>query len=363
MKSSITFSDRIIPCGIVLGHRTHLLDAWLKIPEKIILPEVKTTGGRFDLEIINGSTNDLDYFRPNKNPLKILKRQHTTNISNQVIFDARYEVDSNISHYLLDTLTRILIAKDLMNKNGMQDTEIIVILKENPSQLAKNFFKTLNYQTIETESNIQGLIVQHKIHPSNSTIENIISYPDFGFFDTTKYAFENILQYRPSYNSQLGEKVFISRKNSRTIENEDEIEKILSEYGFKKVYFEDGKLSLAEQWAIVSEAKEIVAIHGAALSSLIFNHIKNFDTSKNDLPKTKLIEIFGPGFFVGYFRSMASTLGINWIGVRGKITPDVLRDMDFNERGNAPGHAHQATFFTIDPFSIHRAIDTISINE
>ena len=241
----------------------------------------------------------------------------------------------------------------------MQSTQIVVILKENPSELARNFFKTLNYQTIETESNIEGLIVKHKIYPANSTIYNSISFKDFGFFDTTKYAFENILKYRPAYNSRFGEKIFISRKNSRIIENEDEIEKILTEYEYKKVYFEEGMLSLEEQWAIVAEAKEIVAIHGAALSSLIFNHIKNFDNFISDRPKIKLIEIFGPGFFNGYFRSLATTLGIKWVGVRGKITPEVVKDMDFMENGNAPGHTHQATSFTIDPLSIHQALELI----
>jgi capsular polysaccharide biosynthesis protein len=360
MKSTINFSDRAIPSAIVLGHKTYLLDAWLQIPEKIILPEVKTTGGGFDLEIINGSTNDLDYFRPKRNPLKFLKRQNTTTIEKKVIFDARYEVDTNISHYLLDTLTRILIARDVLSQNGMQSAEIVVILKENSSELARNFFKTLNYQTIETESNIQGLIVKHKIRPAKSTVDNYISYEDFGFFDTTKYAFENILKFRPAYNSQYGEKIFISRKNSRTIENENEIEKILSEHGYKKVYFEEGKLSLEEQWGIVAEAKEIVAIHGAALSSLIFNHTKNFDNGNCNPSRTKLVEIFGPGFFNGYFRSLANTFGINWIGVRGQITPEVVKDMDFMENGNPPGHTHQAASFTVDPFSIHRALELMA---
>ncbi len=73
-------------------------------------------------------------------------------------------------------------------------------------------------------------------------------------------------------NSDLGfgNKIFISREKQvlRFIENADEVWSLLNQYGFKKIIAEE--FSYDEQIAIFSEAKYLVAPHGAGLTNVIF---------------------------------------------------------------------------------------------
>ena len=75
--------------------------------------------------------------------------------------------------------------------------------------------------------------------------------------------------------------IYISRRkaNKRRIQNEDEVENVLSKYGFETVVLED--MTVKEQAARFSEAKIVVAQHGAGLTNLLY------------LPKgSSVIEIF-----------------------------------------------------------------------
>ena len=90
-------------------------------------------------------------------------------------------------------------------------------------------------------------------------------------------------------------------------------------YGFKKYYFED--IPISEQWLVARNAKVIFGMHGAALSSLVFNS-----------NTVKLIELFHPGYLIDMYRNMANAVGGTWCGVSGKITrEDVIGQLDFKQ--------------------------------
>ncbi|MEG5041801.1 MULTISPECIES: FkbM family methyltransferase [unclassified Microcoleus] len=99
--------------------------------------------------------------------------------------------------------------------------------------------------------------------------------------------------------SAFGDRIYISRSaaNSRKIINEDEVLKVLNELGFTKVFAES--LSLAEQVAMMAEAKVVILMHGSAVSNLVFCQ-----------PGTKVIEIFSPhkmvqiGAIISYHREL-----------------------------------------------------------
>ena len=61
-------------------------------------------------------------------------------------------------------------------------------------------------------------------------------------------------------------------------------------------------------------------MHGAALSSIVFNS-----------NKVKLIELFHPGYVVDMYRHMANSVGGTWCGVSGQITEDVIGKLDFKQ--------------------------------
>ena len=354
MKSSFLFPDFFIPPGMVFGHRTQLLDAWQKMPEKIILPEIRSTGGQMDVEILDSPTHDLTVRRRTKNPIRLFRRTRTISIENRIIFDARYETDSNVSHYLLDTMPRILLAKELLSSHGIDEARLLVVLRERAHPVAKRFFGSLGIETFETEARIFGQIIKHGTVAGITTIDDHISHPDTPLHSLVRHTYERALKYRPNSTLQMGEKIFISRRKTRRIENQEEIEKILTKAGFKTVYFEDSDLSFCDQWSIISEAKQIVAIHGAGISPLVFNYLRNRD--RDDQRTTKLAEIYGPGFFNGCFRALASALDTKWFGVRGQITPKVVESMDFQ----GGGHRQAIASFIVDTYSIERVLDEFS---
>jgi hypothetical protein len=61
-------------------------------------------------------------------------------------------------------------------------------------------------------------------------------------------------------------------------------------------------------------------MHGAALSSLVFNS-----------HTVKLLELFHPGYVIDMYRNMANPVGGSWCGVSGKITEDVIGKLDFQQ--------------------------------
>jgi hypothetical protein len=53
------------------------------------------------------------------------------------------------------------------------------------------------------------------------------------------------------------------------------------------------------------------------------------------------------------YRRYAAVLNAHWCGVRGQITPEIVRDLDV--KGNA--RAHQASSFRVDPETLKLALD------
>jgi len=355
MKLIKQFDEHTIPGGTVFGHRTHLLDAWTRMPEIITLPDIKVIGGAFEIELTDGDTNSLGYTNSTNNPIRLIKQRTNTQVPERYIYDARYEVDTNVGHYLIDTVTKILLAYQMLEINGKDRDKLVVIIRSKPDRIARELFSTLGIPVIETDSNIIGNIFRTRVIPGTSTIRGGISYSDVSTIGIVKNTYMANLKYRPVLKSPLGEKIFISRKNTRRIENEDEVEDVLKRHGYEKVYFEDGQFSLDEQWSIVSSAKNIFAIHGAGLTAILFNGLRMAENSGTNMHKTKIVELFGPGYFVGFFRSLAAALDLEWHGIRGKLTQEFVRDMEMM----GGGRIHHNSNFTVDTFSVEQMLAKI----
>jgi capsular polysaccharide biosynthesis protein len=95
--------------------------------------------------------------------------------------------------------------------------------------------------------------------------------------------------------------IYISRRYapSRAIANETELEDTLRERGFEIVYGE--KLSFAEQVQLFSQARTVVALHGAGLSNMIWAP-----------EKLKIIEIFPNDYFNDCYARLALQLKFDY---------------------------------------------------
>jgi capsular polysaccharide biosynthesis protein len=107
----------------------------------------------------------------------------------------------------------------------------------------------------------------------------VINNPRSGFFHD-----ELIKQLKELYLSDPPKpfrKIYISRRNEtlRRIVNEEEIYPLLLKNGYEII--EPQLLSFQEQVALFSDAAEVISIHGAALTNMVFMH-----------PGTRVVELY-----------------------------------------------------------------------
>ena len=88
----------------------------------------------------------------------------------------------------------------------------------------------------------------------------------------------------------------------------------------------------------------VVAIHGAAVTHLIFNRL-GLNSGSELGSGVKVVEIMSPGWICGGFRSLVNVINGRWCSTRGQITPEVLRAADFSQ---SPPNCLQPPFK--DPF-------------
>lgn len=235
-------------------------------------------------------------------------------LGDKYFLDTRYETDKNIAHILKNIAPGLLASKHFPPKIP----EITVVLKANACEMSKTAYQLLGFPVLCTDKNVKGKVITA---PTGRFGQYEIWYPElFG-----KLSFEG-------YIADTPKRVFISRKGNRGLTNESDIEDLLQDYGFKKFYYEDIPIPL--QWSITRNAEMMVAIHGAALGSLVFNQ-----------KRLKLIELFHPGYVTHAFRQMTYAVGGSWCGVTGQITENVIKELDFN---------HKARAFAMSPTTIDR---------
>jgi tetratricopeptide (TPR) repeat protein len=109
-------------------------------------------------------------------------------------------------------------------------------------------------------------------------------------------------------NTKPIEKIYISRQNAsnRRLINEAEVIDLLTELGFQTITLES--LSVAEQAAIMNQAKIIVAVHGSGLTNLVFCR-----------PHTKVIEIFSPNYVYHCYWLLSCLLELDYYYFLGTI--------------------------------------------
>jgi capsular polysaccharide biosynthesis protein len=108
------------------------------------------------------------------------------------------------------------------------------------------------------------------------------------------------------------ENIYISRSKAkgRFIINEEEVEKTLSNYGFKTIHFED--YTFSEQIAIAYNAENLIGLHGANLTNIMF---MREDTNVMELRRYD-------DDFNNYYFSLASSFNLNYYYQKCKFNYD-----------------------------------------
>ncbi len=310
----------------VFTYPTRLAGAWEAQIVQLIMKSQHSQG--CNLKVMSRfSSNHSDGIDLYSRRAKFLKRfTAPLQVTNGYVFDARYDTECNIAHILVNVAARVLPIRESF-------PELKVVLRTKATSMAKEVYRLLQIPIICTDGAVFGaqvfVVEPALIHGLEGLYKSIFGSRDF-----------------EGYNVSTPDRVFISRKGSRCLINEQEIEAILKEYGFVKVYFED--LPVCEQWSISRNARVVVGLHGAALSSLVFNR-----------NQVKLVELFHPGYFVDMYRKLVAAIDGTWCGVTGQITKDVIGKLDFQ---------HQARSFAlkstrIDPASLRMALEYMDISK
>lgn len=100
-------------------------------------------------------------------------------------------------------------------------------------------------------------------------------------------------------------RLYISRKHSRRIENENEIMSVLNEYGFVKIQCEE--LSFEKQADIFSNAEMVMAPHGAGLTNILFAP-----------GNVRVLEVRSPRYFGSCYWKLCNHLGVQYYSLFGE---------------------------------------------
>lgn len=326
------------PQSLCFTYPSRVADAWEPFGEKVIENKSVVPETCFSVKMFGGSTRELrlrDWVRKWNLPRRMQRLREPLNLDG-ILYDGRCASDlENVSHFLSGTLTLLLHAQRVLSEHNPEAGSIRVVLHAKPPKFACEMLDILDIPYILTDRELRGTLVsvEKTILRSNETIQH---YPIPSLFDNRSLDAE-----------VMPKRVFLSRKVSRQMTNEAEVDELLGREGFAKCYFED--LSVREQWGIMRDAEEIVAIHGAALGHLLVHH--GWRTGEGP----RVVEIFGAGHKTKCFRYYVAALRGHWCAVRSKITSKIIRDMDENYRR----HKHAWDPITVDPESVRLALEYV----
>ena len=309
----------------------------LEIPSKTI--EVRVTSGNTGPRT-NGSLKRKLYSQL----LRKFRNSSPLNCSGKFIFDARYDTDRNVAH-LIRSATSVLFVKQILSEHLNEDITVHAVLRQNTSSLAHQVYDTCGIPVICTDGDIYGEIV---VNSKKIQFENLPST----FPELLNFKFKN-------YHQNTPERIFIPRRGNRRLINNDEVIKFLEKRGFRTIYFED--LTISEEWSIARNVKVAVIVHGASIEHFRFNRL-GLETSKKSDNSFKFIDIFSPAFTLPHSRFIVTATNGQWCGVRGQITPKILRDLDFKDNKLNPHSKIVKSPFYVDLSALEMALDCLDID-
>lgn len=302
---------------------TRLASAWAAEGLEIHLPGYSLNRPALDLSVRTGATRSRQirllnlprYLRAKLGPEMQMPGTH--------LFDARFDTEANIAHVLLNAAPAVLQSKETFGT-------VTVILRANAAQLGREAYRLLGCSILCTDRDVNGQVI---VPPDGRN----------GAYEAWYQSLYGPIEF-DSRPFSTPDRVFLSRKSSRRLINEEQVEQTLAGYGFCKIYFED--IPLAQQWSIARKAKAVVGIHGAALSSLVFNR-----------NRVKLLELFHPGYVANIYRHLTNAIGGAWCGVTGQMPVNIVRELDVKQRARKFACASTR----VDMNSLRRALEYLDL--
>jgi len=221
-------------------------------------------------------------------------------IPGKTLLIAGLTVGTNYYHWLIDVLPRI---QRVINENIQFDKILFpkIFLKEYNIQTLELFGINKEKITISDNSN-EHVVFEQAIIPSFAVSFNnpnqvripvyIIDLLRKSFFNSSKFKNSNRFTNYP-------DKIFINRKSSRKILNENDFLNFISSLGYENIYLED--FNIYEQASLFRNANNIIAIHGAGLVNLVFCE-----------EKTEVTELFNSNYLNNCYWVLATQSNLKY---------------------------------------------------
>lgn len=329
----------IVPEGMMFAYSTRMADSWTPDIERILKPSYSVSNVVLTLSIKKGESTfpqNAQQWLPKGMKLKMM-RQKALDLGDVLLFDTRGLYPNNIMHILQQMVTPVLFAQRMIDEELGLGNKISVVL---PTCINKTFltiFDLLDIPIIIWDGAVTGKVLNFS--PTDS--DGIVDYHSL----QTEILRDGFI----GESQDVPNRIYLSRRGARELVNENEVHQLLSNLGFERVYMEDH--SFSEQWSMIKYAQAIVAVHGASLGSFPFRN------RTDEKPGVKLLELFSAGYQVNCYREDVAVFDGRWAACRGKISPEIVRDLDFS---NKP-RSHANASFEIDLKSLCEALSYLEI--
>lgn len=161
-------------------------------------------------------------------------------------------------HWIADALSRLFVMRDRMNN-------LVLMLPAGYEQLdyVRSSLKAFAVKHVEFIKPDETLVCRNLLLPTHAA-------PSGHYNAEVISGVRDVLLSAYGDSSDQGERIYISRQRAtkRRIVNEDEVEKILQQFGFQTIHAED--LSFEQQVQTFSRAQYLVSNHGAGLTNMLF---------------------------------------------------------------------------------------------
>ncbi len=323
--------------GLVVTARSHLINRINAETEIVQIKPRQTIGGKLTYEIKEFESSGEVLGRKKK--LQQRLNRGTVDAGDRIFIDLRRNDPSNWAHM---TTNHLPMTFRMCSQTGTGWDRIVLILPKDIPGYIKAGIDLFGFDYLCTDQPVQGTGIDFDMAPWTAirAVRTDWVQSDLADYDLACIGPQGAGQF------DLPSKAFISRRGTRVLENEAEIEALLTQRGFTKIYAED--FSALEQFRIFQDCEEIVAIHGAALGPLIYR-----------APNARLrrvMELFPCGHMTAVYAIASEQVGCQWIGVRGRIKPKYIKGAYDLER---PFIEHSLDSFEIDPVSVEEAFDLL----
>ena len=331
-SKDVLINNCTVPSNLMISPRSYQADRIVAKTEIVLTPDTNYAEQRINVMSSEAvSTCETDYqkksfwARFNKDPLMI--------VEDVTLFDCRFNSPNNWAQFQLYHLVSFYFC---INSMLLKPSNVKLILPKNINKNIVELLDLLELEYLITDAPIKGKFLtfdRSKILDLVPVRRQLIE----------KYALDNLLKVDELNTLVNFEKIFISRRKTRALINEDEVSEYLNKLGYKTIYAED--FTAIEQHYLFRNAKSIITIHGAALGPLAYTPLNT--------QLDHVIELMPVGHTVYPFRDTCYFNGIYWIGVRGKIKESYIKHIyDLKQ----PFLKYSLDSFAIDILSLEQAL-------